>query len=67
MTETIFFSKVQEVQSTLLGTIATGAGGLGEDNTMVFRPEFDEESRDFFIIAGGYTASFSLYGIALPP
>jgi hypothetical protein len=69
VTETIYFSKVKEVQSTLFGAIPTEAGGLGEDTITVFRPEFDEESRDFFVITGGgygYTASFSLYDIALP-
>lgn len=66
VTETIFFSQVQEVQSTILGSIPTDAGGLGEDTTTVFRPEFDEESQDFFVIAGGYVASFSLYDIVPP-
>jgi len=66
VTEKMLFSKVREVQSSLFGAIPTGPGGLGEDQTTVFRPEFDQESKDFFIIAGNHVTSFSLYDIALP-
>lgn len=66
VTETLRLSQVASMENTALGVIPVPPGGLGDDVVTTFDVEFDEESLDFFIIAGEHTSAFTLYDIALP-
>ena len=65
VTETIHLSQVTSMENSVLGVLPVPEG-LGADEVSRFEVEFDEQSLDFFIIAGAHNSAFTLTDVVLP-